>query len=114
MLLVTMPATMVFNIGCKSNPAAPPTPGVTGFYEAGVPITSHSKDVLRSYQGQCLLCHGQMGINPAPYPPAWDGAASGSIHFSETFEIDPGSKADHTGYTAATDCTQPGCHAAPR
>ena len=115
MLLAMISATSVWSAGCKNNPSGPETtPIVTDFYEAGVPITSHSKDAMASYKGQCLFCHGKAGSYPQPYPPVWDGEASGSLHFRGAYEITPGSKADHTSYTSLTDCTQSGCHTAPK
>jgi hypothetical protein len=95
--------------------------GTTGFSnsgttlsDTGVAITTHSAVVMADYKEQCLFCHGQSGSIPQPYPPTWDGKAAGSLHNIGVYTITPGSKADHTGYTNDTNCTQAGCHAAPK
>jgi plastocyanin len=58
------------------------------------------------------MCHAPGLANSNPYPPTWNGAASGSTVNKGIYTIVPGSPADHTNYTTA-QCTQAGCHAAP-
>jgi cytochrome c553 len=79
--------------------------------EVGLPNTTHSKAVLASYKGLCLMCHGQGMSNSQPYAPTWDGKASGSLVNTGVYTVIAGSKADHTGYTNETDCLQANCHA---
>lgn len=81
--------------------------------EVGIAITTHNKAVMAAYKGLCMMCHGQGLSNSNPYPPTWDGKASGSTHNTGVYVVVPGSKADHTGFTNETDCTQAGCHAPP-
>jgi hypothetical protein len=76
------------------------------------PITDHSLATLKAYAGICQMCHAPGLPNSNPYPPTWNGGASGSLVNTGIYTIAPGSPADHTNYTA-DQCTQAGCHAAP-
>jgi hypothetical protein len=78
--------------------------------QTGVAITTHSSAVLTAYKGLCQTCHGKGLANSNPYPPTWDGKASGSTHNTGVYPITPGSPADHTSYTM-DECTKAGCHA---
>ena len=82
--------------------------------DVAVPITNHTLAGLAAYKTVgCLFCHGPTGSYPQPYAGTWDGKASASLHNTGVYTITAGSKADHTGYTEATDCSAAGCHAAP-
>jgi hypothetical protein len=86
------------------------TAGGNTLPSTGVPITTHSAAVLAAYKGLCQTCHGKGLANSNPYPPTWDGKASGSSHNTGVYPITPGSPADHTPYTV-DECTKAGCHA---
>jgi hypothetical protein len=59
------------------------------------------------------MCHGSGTTNQFPLPPSWDGAKNGSTTHTGTYTVAAGSPADHTGRTA-DQCTQSGCHVAPK
>jgi cytochrome c553 len=75
-------------------------------------ITDHNLAALKAYAGLCKMCHAPGLSNSNPYPPTWNGGASGSTVNTGIYTIVPGSPADHTNYTD-DQCTQAGCHAAP-
>ncbi len=95
--------------------APPPTTTAVALTlpEIGLPNTTHSKAVLASYKGLCMMCHGLGMSNAQPYAPTWDGKASGSLVNLGVYTVLAGSKADHTGRTNETDCLQANCHAVP-
>ncbi len=75
----------------------------------GVEIRTHSRDVLTSYKGKCLICHGKGTPNQFPIPLTWDGKAFRSTIHTGVYAINAGSNADHTGRTSE-GCTKDNCH----
>ena len=98
----------------SSGVTTPPvsTPAAT-LSEVGVAITTHNLAQMTGYKGLCQMCHAAGGTNSNPYPPTWDGAKNGSTANKGVYTITPGSVQDHTNYTV-DQCTQAGCHAAPK
>ena len=94
---------------------APPssTAALLTLPDVPIAITDHNLAAITAYAGLCLVCHGPGGTNAQPTAPIWNGAANGSTHNTGIYSVPAGSKADHTGYTSATDCFQAGCHTKP-
>ena len=97
--------------GGSSTPASS-TPAATLPAQA-IAITTHSASQLALYKTMCQICHGQGTTNSNPYPPTWDGKANGSTANTGVYTVVPGSLQDHSQYTV-DQCTQAGCHAAPK
>jgi hypothetical protein len=92
-----------------SSTGVPPT-----LTDVAVAITYHTQAQLTAYSSiGCLFCHGTGTSNAFPTAGTWNATANGSTDLSGTYTVVAGSKADHTGYTNATNCEQSGCHAAP-
>ena len=97
--------------GGSTTPASS-TPAATLPAVAGA-ITTHTAAQLASYKGLCQMCHGPGTTNSNPYPPTWDGKANGSTTNPGVYTVAAGSPQDHSQYTV-DQCTQAGCHAAPK
>ncbi|RJO60455.1 MAG: hypothetical protein C4542_09160 [Dehalococcoidia bacterium] len=80
--------------------------------DKAIAITTHNAAAMAAYKTLCQMCHAKGLANSNPYPPTWDGKASGSTQNTGVYEIVPGSPQDHTPYTIE-QCTQAGCHAPP-
>ncbi len=96
-----------------------PTSTATGgtLPDIGIPITSHDAAAMKAYGAGtpgalCQMCHAKGLSNSNPYPPTWDGKASGSTKYPGVYTITPGSVQDHTNYKVE-DCAKAGCHAGP-
>jgi hypothetical protein len=75
----------------SSTPAGNPIP------TTGMKITTHSAAVLASYNGLCLMCHGQgTGVSQYPLPPSY---TSRSLSPGTVYVVEPGVPGDHTGRT---------------
>ena len=80
---------------------------------AAIAITTHTAAQLASYKGLCQMCHAPGTTNSNPYTPSWDGKANGSTANTGVYAVVAGSPQDHTPYTV-DQCTQAGCHTAPK
>ena len=106
----TTQTTIASTTTVKPTTATSTTGSGTTLPVVGIPITTHSAAVLAVYKGLCQTCHAKGLSNSNPYPPTWDGKASGSTHNTGVYPITPGSPTDHTPYTVE-ECTKAGCHA---
>ena len=106
----TTPPTSPTGTGTTTGTAPPSssTAALLTLPDVPVALTTHNLSAVQQYQaaGLCLFCHAAGGTNPQPTTPTWNGKTSGSTHFTGIDSVPAGSKADHTGYTNATDCFQ--------